>query len=81
LDTVIKEQLLGMSSATLDRMLKPLRARYPKRLCGTKPGHLLKHQIPIKTNQWNEIRPGFVEGDTVAYCGNSLREILSGALQ
>ena len=68
----IKDQLLSMSSSTLDRLLKPLRARYPKRLGGTKPGHLLKHQIPVKTNQWNETKPGYVEGDTVAHCGNSL---------
>jgi hypothetical protein len=72
LNSVIKEHLLSMSSSTLDRILKPLKARYPKRLGGTKPGHLLKHQIPIKTNQWNETRPGYVEGDTVAHCGNSL---------
>lgn len=69
----IKQKLLSMSHATIDRMLKPSRAKHKKRLCGTKPGYLLKNQIPIKTNQWNEGRPGFVEGDTVAHCGNSLR--------
>jgi hypothetical protein len=72
LDEYIKQQLLLMSSATIDRLLKKLRVRYPRRLGGTKPGYLLKHQIPIKTNQWNEDRPGFVEGDTVAHCGTSL---------
>jgi hypothetical protein len=72
LDEKIKEKLLSMSGSTIDRLLKTLRARYPKRLGGTKPGTLLKHQIPIKTNQWNEDRPGFVEGDTVAHCGTSL---------
>jgi len=68
----IRQKLLSMSSATIDRMLKPFRIKYKKRLCGTKPGYLLKNQIPIKTNQWTEDRPGFVEGDTVAHCGNSL---------
>jgi hypothetical protein len=33
---------------------------------------LLKKQIPINTNQWNESRPGFLEADTVAHCGDSL---------
>ena len=72
LEPSIKQQLLSASSATLDRLLKPCRSRYPKRLCGTRPGSLLRQHIPIKTNQWNEDRPGFVEADTVAHCGMSL---------
>lgn len=35
-------------------------------------GTLLRKQIPIKTNQWDESRPGFLEADTVAHCGESL---------
>lgn len=72
LEDRIKQKLLTMSAATLDRMLRTCRARYPKRLGGTKPGSLLKHHIEIKTNQWNEDRPGFIEADTVAHCGTSL---------
>lgn len=40
---------LAMSEATIDRILQPERNRYPKRLCGTKPGSLLKKHIPVKT--------------------------------
>jgi hypothetical protein len=72
LEASAKQQLLLMSSATIDRLLALLRSRYPKRLGGTKPGSLLKKHIPIKTNQWNEAVPGFVEADTVAHCGTSL---------
>lgn len=72
LEKEIEEGLLKISARTIDRLLKPLRYRYPKRMCGTKPGTLLKQHIPIKTNQWNETIPGFVEGDTVAHCGTSL---------
>lgn len=72
LDVAIKQKLLTMSARTIDRLLKPLRYRYPRRLCGTKPGSLLKKHIPIKTDQWNECVPGFVEADTVAHCGTSL---------
>lgn len=68
----VKQQLLKMSAATIDRLLQSCRTRYPKRLCGTKPGNLLKHHIEVKTNQWNEDRPGFLEADTVAHCGTSL---------
>jgi hypothetical protein len=38
----------------------------------TKPGTLLRKQILINTNQWDESRPGFLEADTVAHCGDSL---------
>lgn len=64
--------LLSMSSATIDRHLSPLRAKYGMSYGGTKPGSLLKTHIPIKTNQWNESTPGFVEADTVAHCGSSM---------
>lgn len=72
LEKPIKEQLLKISSSTIDRLLKPLRVHHPRRLGGTKPGTLLRQQVPIKTDQWNETKPGFIEGDTVAHCGTSL---------
>lgn len=65
--------LMRISPATIDRLLRPLRTRYSK--CGlatTKPGSLLKKHIPIKTNQWDEHTPGFLEADTVAHCGSSV---------
>jgi hypothetical protein len=64
--------LMRISPATIDRLLRPVRSRYVKRgLATTKPGSLLKKHIPIKTNQWNERMPGFLEADTVAHCGTS----------
>jgi len=67
---VIKE-LLKISSATIDRILKPIRKIGNKGLCGTKPGTIIKNQIPIKTDNWDVNKPGFMEADTVAHCGNS----------
>ena len=61
-----------MSAATIDRLLKPIKARHGKGLSGTKPGSLLRKQIPINTNQWNTRQVGFMEADTVAHCGTSL---------
>jgi len=62
-----------ISPRSIDRLLKPVRAHYGFRgLCGTKPGTLLKNQIPIKTSHWDITKPGFVEADTVAHCGGSL---------
>lgn len=65
--------LLKISAPTIDRLLKPVRVKYIGRgRSTTKPGTLLKKQIPIKTNQWDEARHGFLEADTVAHCGESL---------
>lgn len=68
--------LLRISPSTIDRILKPVRARYTKHgRATTKPGTLLRKHIPVKTNQWEEFRPGFIEADTVAHCGSSTEGI------
>jgi hypothetical protein len=65
--------LRSISPATIDRVLQPVRSTYKKHgRATTKPGTLLRRQIPIKTDQWDEKRPGFLEADTVAHCGESL---------
>ena len=43
----VRRQLLQVSPATVDRLLSPL--RHPHGLTTTKPGRLLKHQIPVRT--------------------------------
>jgi hypothetical protein len=69
----IREQLLTISAATIDRIMAPYRAKYcNKGLTTTKPGSIIKKHIPIKTNQWDEQQPGFLEADTVAHCGSSV---------
>ena len=69
----VREQLLRMSASTIDRLLRPYRrkgGRHP--LSTTKPGSLLKRAIPIRTfADWDEGRPGFLEVDLVAHCGES----------
>jgi hypothetical protein len=68
-----RELLRAISPATLDRLLAPARATHPLRgRCGTKPGGLLKTQIPIRTGTWDVTRPGYLEADSVAHCGASL---------
>lgn len=65
--------LFKISAPTIDRILKPFKAKYKtKGRCATKPGTLLKEHIMVKTDQWNESKPGFLEADTVALCGGSL---------
>lgn len=68
----VRHGLNDMSPSTMDRFLQPVRSQYTKRgRSTTKPGTLLRKQIPVATNQWDESRPGFLEADTVAHCGES----------
>jgi hypothetical protein len=71
LETTTRDKLLAISAATIDRLLAPERRKFELRgRTGTKPGTLLKHQIPIRTfTEWDQTRPGFVEIDLVAHDG------------
>ena len=67
-----KDLLLKISSASIDRCLRPVRIKSPHGLSTTKPGSLLKNLIPVHTfTEWDEERPGFMEIDLVAHCGNT----------
>lgn len=66
-----RDKLLGASARTLDRLLQPLRARGSGRSL-TRPGTLLRHQIPIRGSVWEEGKAGWLEVDTVALCGGSV---------
>ena len=72
LENGVREKLLGASAATLDRLLAPARARSGRGRGGTRPGTLLRAQIPIRGGMWEEARPGWLEVDTVALCGGRL---------
>lgn len=70
-----EEELLlaSISAATIDRMLAADRAAVRvKGRSTTKPGTLLKHKIPIRTfAEWDDAKPGFLEVDLVAHCGET----------
>jgi hypothetical protein len=74
LDDATRKKLLAISPATIDRLLAPTRAKFKlKGRSRTKPGTLLKHQIPIRTfSDWNDALPGFVEIDLVSHDGGIL---------
>lgn len=65
--------LVSMSAATIDRRLADERAKHKIRgRVGTKPGSILKSQIPVRTwAQWDDAVPGFVEIDTVFHDGGN----------
>jgi hypothetical protein len=71
LESDVRDKLLRISPATIDRLLREERKRWALRnRSKTKPGTLLKHQIPIRTfSEWDEQRPGFVEMDLVGHDG------------
>jgi hypothetical protein len=75
LDAEVRRKLVRISPATIDRLLAPTRKRYQLRARSqTKPGTLLKHQIPIRTwSDWDEACPGFLEIDLVSHEGGDPR--------
>jgi hypothetical protein len=67
----LRAKLRQISAASADRLLAPDRRRLQVRgRSGTKPGTLLRHQIPIRTfAEWDQRQPGFVEIDLVGHEG------------
>ncbi len=70
-----KELLLSVSAATIERIISPQRKTvFGKGRTTTKPGTLLKQQIPIHVfTRWDDRKPGFGEIDLVAHCGVSVK--------
>jgi hypothetical protein len=68
----VKEKLLKISVSTCERLLGPHKAAFrPAGRCMTRPGSVLKSQIPVRTwADWSETEPGFCEMDLVHHCDN-----------
>jgi hypothetical protein len=68
----LERQLLAISARQMDRRLFPNKRAAKRRLYGTtRPGSLLKHMIPIKTEHWDVTLPGYLEIDLVSHSGAS----------
>ena len=68
----VERQLGRISARQIDRRLRARKLRLKRRRYGrTKPGTLLKHPIPIKTDSWDVRVPGFTEVDLVSHSGNA----------
>lgn len=71
-DERAEKQLLSISARQIDRRLAGRKKQVKRRMYGrTKPGTLLKHMIPIRTEHWDVHEPGFTEVDLVSHSGNS----------
>ena len=66
----VEAELDAISARQLDRRLHSKKRQLKRRIYGhTKPGTLLKHHIPIKTDCWDVTEPGFTEIDLVSHSG------------
>ena len=66
----VEAELARISARTIDRRLQHRRVAARRRLYGrTKPGTLLKHQMPVRTERWDVNEPGWGEIDLVSHSG------------
>lgn len=67
----VEAQVRQISARQIDRVLQADKRQVRRRLYGrTKPGTLLKQQVPLRTDRWNVTIPGFTEVDLVAHSGD-----------
>ena len=72
LPEALRKKLLKISSAQIDRLLRPSRFQHPKKgISATRPGTLLRHEVLTRGGPPDTARPGSVEADTVAHCDDS----------
>jgi hypothetical protein len=71
-DHQTREKLLTISASTIDRHLRDARRQHGKTF--TCRGNVIRSEIPILGNIWDTNMPGFIECDTVAHCGGSMRQ-------
>src|SRR3989441_5852058 len=70
----LRPRLLRLSAPTIDRLLRPYRRGHPRGLTTTGPTHpALAAQVPIRTfGEWQDVRPGSLQADLVAHCGDTV---------
>lgn len=74
LSVEIRDKILSISPATVDRLLyKTRHGDKPGGAGTTRPGPLIKNLVPIRTfSEWDDCQPGFIEADLVAHCGDDV---------
>lgn len=70
LDPAVRAKLLGVSSATIDRLLTPVRARTGTKRRRRKRPNAIQRQVAVRTHEGaNKLPPGYFEGDFVVHNG------------
>jgi hypothetical protein len=73
LDAGVRSRLLAMSAATIDRLLRHVRARSSAGRRRTGATSAIRRSVRVRTfSDWNEPPPGFMEMDLVAHSGPSM---------
>jgi hypothetical protein len=73
LEEEVRDRVLQVSAATMDRLLAPAREQIGKKRRRRDPAGSVRKRVPVRTfADWGEVRPGFFEGDLVAHCGGSM---------
>jgi hypothetical protein len=70
----VEKQLRSASASTVERNLRPLRRErrdlLARRMSQTKPGTILRQEVPVVVGQWKELdQPGYLEVDSVSHSG------------
>ena len=76
LEADVQQRLVSISPAQLDRVL----AAFKVRARALKLANQVRHQIPVRTGPWEVHEPGWIEADTVAHCGGSMRGTFAWSL-
>jgi hypothetical protein len=72
LDAEVRESLLSMSAATMDRLLTTVRETAKQGRRRKMINTALRKSIPVRTfGDWHDPAPGFFEMDMVLHCGKS----------
>lgn len=80
-DPITEMKVRAMSASTLDRMVARIREKHAlKGISTTRPGTLLKSEIPLRVGIWQETDPGFFEIDLVAHCGDNASQMFISTL-
>ncbi len=81
LDSEVKERLLAISPATIDRRLAPARQRTGRKKRRRTSKNSVRGRVPVRTfADWGDPAPGFVEADFVAHCGGSMAGVFVHSL-
>lgn len=73
LDSELRNRLMTISAATIDRLLAPVREKGGRRRRRGGAQSSIRKQVPIRTfGDWKDPKPGFFEGDLVAHCGGTM---------
>lgn len=81
LDLEIRDRLLSISAATIDRLLSPIRSKARGRKKRKASPKKVSKQIPIRTfADWDQVTPGYLEIDFVAHCGGSMAGVFIHSL-